>query len=222
MRARILDAALVTLTLCAVVVTGLVARREFFPPAGGMQPPAPVRVPDWRAYAREGHRMGPADAPVTIVVFSDFQCPYCGILTERLHTVMRAHPREVAVVYRHYPLAGHPYALGAARASECAAAQERFPAFHDALFAAQDSIGVAGWDRFASTAHVPDLARFRACAAQAGPIATVKRDTVAGMRLRVSGTPTLLINDTRLQGAVPADTLEAFVRRALAAPRGGA
>jgi protein-disulfide isomerase len=217
-RARVLDGALVLLTLCALATTALVVRRELFA-SRPQAPERPVRISGWREFAREGHRMGPAGAPVTVVVFSDFQCPFCGTLMSRLNAVRQAHPQDVSVVYRHYPLSSHPHALAAARASDCAAAQGRFDAYHDALFAAQDSIGTTEWDRFAQTAGVPDLPRFRACAAETGPLASVARDTVAGERLRVSGTPTLLINDLRLQGAVPQDSLDAYVRRARAAAR---
>lgn len=222
MRARILDGAVVVLTLCAVVMTALVVRREFSSPRAQPEPLRPTQVSDWRGYARDGHRMGPAEAPVTIVVFSDFQCPFCGMLMSRLRQLRDAYPREVAVVYRHYPIADHPHAAAAARASECAADQGRFSAFHDALFSAQDSIGAVGWGRFAATAGVADIKRFEACAAATSPLPALERDVAAARRLRVSGTPTLLINDLRFHGAVRQDTLEAYVRRALrnAAPPG--
>lgn len=218
MRARVLDGALIILTLCALVTTGLVVRRELLP--APTQAPRPVRVSDWRGYAREGHRMGPAEAPVTIVVFSDFQCPFCGLLMSRLREIGSTYPEQVSVVYRHFPLPNHPHAVAAARASDCAARQGGFSAYHDALFAAQDSIGRLGWDRFAIAAAIPDLARFRSCAAETGPMQTLARDTVAGRRLRVAGTPTLLINDMRFQGAIHMDTLHAYVRRALASAGG--
>lgn len=134
---------------------------------------------------------------------------------DRLNQVRTSYPREVSVVYRHFPLPNHPHAVGAARASDCAAAQGKFSAFHDALFSAQDSIGVVGWSRFATAAGITDLPRFEACAASTGRLATLERDTAAARRLRVSGTPTLLINELRFQGALPKDTLEAYVRRAL-------
>lgn len=212
MRERVLNGALVVLTLCAVTVTGLLVRREFFSAPPG-QPPV-TKVDDWREYARDGHRMGPANAPVTVVVFSDFQCRFCGVLMANLRDLRNAYPEQVAVVYRHFPLSNHEYAAAAARASECA--QGRFEAFQDALFASQDSIGAISWDRFASEAGVEDLAAFRACTTNSAPSPALARDSAAGGRLRVSGTPTLLINDQRFQGAVPPAILDEYVRRALA------
>lgn len=215
-RISLIDLAVVVLTACAVVVTGLVVRREFA--RGDAGPPRPRAVAEWRTFARDGHMMGPASAPVKVVVFSDFQCPYCAMLAQRLRTLRTEYPAQVVVLYRHFPLATHPYAIAAARASECAAAQGRFEAFHDALFAAQDSIGVVPFGRFAAMAGVRDTAAFRECTMRTGPVPALAHDTVAGRRLDVRGTPTLLINQTLLRGAQPLDTLEAYVERALRRP----
>ncbi len=202
------------LTICAVLVTGMVVRREFFAPPQAAGEGA-ARIADWRSYAREGHPAGPANAPVKIVVFSDFQCPFCGTLAARLDTLQARYPEEIAILYRHSPLQIHPSAVSAAKASECAGLQGRFKAFHDALFAAQDSIGVWSWNRFALRAEVPDTLTYQRCLAGSFAMAAVKRDMDAAGRLGVTATPTLLINHIRLQGARPLDTLEAHVERAL-------
>ena len=214
---RLLNVAVGVLTLCALVTTGLVVRRELSAPP--VPSTAPTHVAEWRDFGRHGQRMGPSGAPVTIVVFSDFQCPYCGVLMERLKELRSAHPTEVAVVYRHFPVEGHRHAAAAARASECAAAQGRFEPFHDALFAARDSIGVIPWNRFATVAGVRDLGAFQACAGSSVPVAALARDSAAARSLRVSGTPTILINGLRLVGAPPMDSLQAYVRIASAQAR---
>jgi predicted DsbA family dithiol-disulfide isomerase len=208
----------VVLVLCAVVVTGLVVRREFFrsPGAAASAAPEPVTVvDDWRGYAAEGHRWGPDAAPVSLVVFSDYQCPACRRLAEDLKAIRADFPEQVAVVIRHIPIASHPFALPAARASECAARQERFIAFHHALFAGQALIGVDPWTRFAQDARLPDLPAFDACMAETGPVAAVERDRAAGRRLEVDRTPTLLINEHRYAGAPPLSTLRERVQRAV-------
>lgn len=159
--------------------------------------------------------MGPERAPVTVVVFSDFQCPYCALLTQRLRVLRVKYPQNVAVVYRHFPLAAHQYSMAAARASECAAAQDRFEAFHDALFASQEAIGRVPWTHFALMAGVRDTTAFNRCTASDSALSVVARDSAAAKRLGVTGTPVLLINQTRLEGAQPLDTLEAYVARLL-------
>jgi protein-disulfide isomerase len=163
--------------------------------------------------------MGPETAPVTIVVFSDFQCPYCAELMARLMILRSRHPEDVAIVYRHYPLSVHPYAMAAARASECAASQGRFEEFHNALFRSQEVIGKVPWTHFALVAGVPDTAAFQKCAMSGVALHNVTEDSAAAKRLGVYGTPVLLINQTRLDGAQPLDTLEAYVARILHSTR---
>ncbi|HEX5727256.1 MAG TPA: thioredoxin domain-containing protein, partial [Longimicrobiaceae bacterium] len=205
-------------TLCAVIVTALVVRRELFPPRPAAPPPQEVaQVSGWRAYAANGHRFGPADAPVSIVVFSDFQCPACRALVTQLRVIRAEFAGQVAVVHRHSPLRIHPFAVEAARASECAAAQGRFEAYHDALFVDQPSIGLAPWSRFAANAAVPDLPAFERCVTTPGPVPALERDTLDAKALRVAGTPTVLVNGLRFTGTPPLDTLRAYVRRAVSA-----
>jgi protein-disulfide isomerase len=203
------------LVLCALTVTALVVRRDLFSPAAGeARAASPVRVSNWRDYGSGGHVAGPANAPVSVVVFSDFQCPACRMLADSLAELRRRHPAEVRVVYRHFPLPGHPFAADAARASECAAAQGRFQPFHDALFARQEEIGATSWAVFAGRAGLADVPRFEACTRENGGAAAVMRDQAMARRLGVDRTPTLLVNDLRSVGARPVAALEEIVQRA--------
>lgn len=222
MRTRNLLGALANgvLTLCAVVVTGLVIRKEFFQPADAATPPQPTRVADWQVYTQGGHRSGPEHAPVTMVVFSDFQCPACRLLATHAKALQKEFPQQLAIIHRHSPLSRHSFAVDAARASECAAEQGRFAAFHDALFVEQSSIGLAPWTRFAVNAGVPDIAAFERCTTSGHSSPTLHGDTLAARQLKVSGTPTLLINGLRFTGTPPLDTLRAFVIRAAAGDAG--
>jgi protein-disulfide isomerase len=214
----------VVLVLCAVVVTALVVRREFFPPdaaaseRGGGEPKT---IADWRGYATVGHRWGPETAPVSLVIFSDYQCPACRKLSEDLKAIRAEFP-TVAVVNRHFPLNAHPFALPAARAGECAARQGRFEAMHHALFAGQAMIGVDPWTRYAQDARIPDVPAFEACMAETGPLEAVARDTVAARALGVKATPTFLINGERYVGAPPLSKLRALVRGAVESAGGEA
>jgi protein-disulfide isomerase len=207
------------MVLCALLVTVLVVRRELFAGNGATSAADLVYVDGWREYARGGHLMGPKRAPVTLVVFSDFQCPACRVLAGSVHEVRTRHPGAVNVVYRHFPLRAHAAAIPAARASECAAAQGRFEAFHDVVFARQDSLGRLPWASLARDAGVPDLAAFDRCERDASPLPALAADTAAGARLGVTGTPTLLINGRRLVGAPATSVLDEYVREALTTAR---
>jgi predicted DsbA family dithiol-disulfide isomerase len=217
MKEHLMNAATGLLVACAVVVTVLVVRRELFSPAPG--PERYAAVTHWREFTMAGHRSGPEDARVTIVTFSDFQCKACRMMEENLRLLQARHPDRVSVVYRHLPLASHPFAVGAVRAGECAAAQQRFQAYRDALYARQDSIGVTSWAAFAQAAGVPDLERFDRCTAETGPVPALDRDTAAARRLAASVTPTVLINHLRVDGALPLPELERYVSEAERAGR---
>ena len=160
-----------------------------------------------------GPQSGPSDADVAIVEFADFTCPYCG---EFVHYVdsLRKLGRSVRVVYRHLPSLRNPHSVPAIRASECAASQGRFEGMHRALYAHADSLGTAPWSWFAEVAAVKDRERFGACMRSDAPLAVLHDDTVAARRLRVAGTPTLLIHSTRYDGLPVFDSLMAYVDRA--------
>jgi protein-disulfide isomerase len=199
---------------CALVITGAVVHREFFaPPAEASQPdltPRPVK--NWAELASAGQRMGRAGAPVTIVEFSDFQCPFCATFAATLARIRAKHAGRVAVLYRHYPIdALHPHARAAALAAECAGAQGRFEAYHDRLFAQQDSIGRKPWERFARESGVPDPDAFARCVRDARLMANVRRDAALAEANGITLTPSLIINGTLIPGAMPEAELEKWI-----------
>jgi protein-disulfide isomerase len=107
----------------------------------------------------------------------------------------------------------HPFAIQASHASECAGEQGRFWPMHDAPFAKQDSIGTTSWVSFAEMAGVGDTIAFRTCLSRPSASTALHSDTTAGNKLRIRATPTLLINEHRINGAIPLDSLRAFVLR---------
>ncbi len=159
---------------------------------------------DWRTLAVAGRRIGPADAAVTITVFSDYQCPFCAELDSELEGIRAKHPTQVALVLRHLPLTGlHPFAFDAAVASECAANQSRFAQFHAGLFHSQSMIGTRPWADFAAEAGVADSAAFRACMQDSVSASRVRRDVALAKQLRLSRTPTVLLNERFYEHLTP-------------------
>lgn len=203
-----------TLVLCAVVLVGLVARRELRsnPPVSDA-----IMIADWQDYTRQEQRLGPENAPVTIVEFSDFQCPYCAVLARRIDSMQLATPGLIAVVFRHFPLADiHASALAAAIAAECAAIQKRFGPFQLMLYEHQDSIGVLPWAEFARRARVADTVGFNRCLSEPAATSRVAEDQAAGARLGVQATPTLLINGRLVNGLPEGPALAQLIRQASA------
>jgi protein-disulfide isomerase len=203
-----------TAVLCAVVSTGLLVRREFF-----MDRPAasqgPVRLQNSQKYA-VGHHFGAPDAAVKIVEFSDFQCSFCKRFVDSTWSIVRKRfPNDVALIYRHWPLTTHKHAYAAARASECAAQQEKFAAFHDVLFQKQDSIGTKPYPEFAVEAGVPDTAAFNACNARTEKVPAIERDIAAARELQARGTPAILVNDKRFPANPTTEQLVSLIEEEL-------
>lgn len=157
------------------------------------------------------HSKGPADAPVTIIEFSDFECPACAMAFRDLHDLADKHPELVRIVFHHFPLDSecnakvpsrlHKSACQAAIASECAARAGKFWEFHDLLFGAQDKLGR---DDLVTKAVGLGIERdaFTTCLDDPAVRALVKADTDAGAKLGVQSTPTLVINGRTIEGAL--------------------
>lgn len=136
--------------------------------------------------------------------------------TRDLRILRRHHPRDVAVVYRHFPLTIiHPHARVAALAAECGAREGVVEALHDRLYDEPDSIGLKPWTRFALEAGVTDTTRFVSCMNGAEAKTALSHDSVAAARLGVVATPTLLINELKFEGSIGLKRLKASVARAL-------
>ena len=200
-RARewMLNAVTAAVTLLALTLGGMRVYERFFPAAAQVSP-TPTPVEEWRQYSLNGHRVGAVDAPVTIVEFSDYQCPYCSRAAAVVRAVGQRHANDVALVYRHMPLESHKYAMQAARASECAGTVNAFDEYHRLLFAQQDSIGSKSWDAFAKEAGVRDLGRFARCLADTTRSAAIDADLRAAELLGVDATPTFLIDSLLIRG----------------------
>jgi protein-disulfide isomerase len=145
-------------------------------------------IPLAGAYVR-----GPRDAPVTIVEFSDFECPYCVKATSLVAQVLRAYPRDVKFVYKNFPLPMHPNAGPAARAALAAGLQGKFWEMHDQLFAHSGDLSGTTMRRIAKTLGL-DLARFEADMNSPAVRDQVDLEVRQGKVVGVRGTPTFFVN----------------------------
>lgn len=207
--------ATVLLSVCTVMLTVVAVRREFFPQSAQSaknQKPLRLSDGDWTSVSAVGHRIGSPTASVTIVEFSDFECPFCARLaTGAMANIRQRYPTDVAFVYRHWPLPIHKFAYAAAHAAECAAAQGRFDQFHDNLFAKHDSLGSKPMADFAKESGVADLDRFRECVAKTGKDLAVEADANEAKRLHVPGTPTLVVDGWLLRAGASEERLDSII-----------
>jgi len=142
---------------------------------------------------------GPADALVTVVAFSDYQCPFCAAADKELEALMNAYPGDLRVVYKHMPMPHHKSALSAARMAWAAHQQGRFFALHPLLFDPNGDL--AGIPAKAETLEIDLETLFRDAASdEAG--AEIDEDFRMGARLGVTGTPTFFVNGRRWVGAL--------------------
>ncbi len=156
--------------------------------------------------AGTGPSVGPMDAPVTIIEFSDFQCPYCQRLAPTIDQVKTAYADRVRVVFRQFPLPMHKDAQKAAEASLCAAEAGRFWEMHDAMFANIRALGVAELKKTAGGLEL-DQETFDQCLDSGRYATQVAEDIREGRAAGVSGTPAIFINGRFLSGAASFDTL---------------
>lgn len=197
---------------CALVLTGVVIRRELFSQASET---AVFRVFPRPDVNLVGRVIGSEMASVPIVVFADFQCPYCADAQRTIKAILAADPDGVKILYRHLPLETiHPYAWTAALASECAGDQDAFPRYHDLLFALQDSLGELSWTDLAVRADVADTSVFDRCVSEERHAGTVERDVLLARDLGIDRTPTFVIGDEAWRGVPPASWVRKQVARA--------
>ena len=157
-----------------------------------------------------GPQRGPADARITIVEFSDFQCPFCRRLAPILKQLQEANPKDVRLVFRNLPVpALHPNAARAAQAGACADAQGKFWQMHDAMYADQNALGDAALKATALRIGL-DPQAFNACLESAQG-AQIKSDQEAGERLGLSGTPSSFVNGRYVNGTMPLFKWQALI-----------
>jgi protein-disulfide isomerase len=164
------------------------------------------------------HIRGNPSAPVTIVEYSDFQCPFCERFHSTLQQILADYPDKIRWVYRHFPLDQlHPEARPAAEASECVAEQkgnDGFWQFADSLFENQSKLGKNLYKELAKSMGL-NMAQFEDCLSSRKYKDRVEADLKEGINFGVNGTPGNFVNDELVLGAVPYQTLKTLVEKAL-------
>ena len=161
---------------------------------------------------------GPANAPITIIEFSDFECPYCRKwFQETWPLIVKAYPGKVRLYFRDFPLSAHPNAIPAAVAARCAGEQNQYWAFHDKLFSGT-TFGAAVYETYALALGL-DAAKFNSCTQANRYEDDVNADLQYGANLGIRGTPTFIINGIPLVGAQPFSAFQKLIDQELAAQK---
>lgn len=159
---------------------------------------------------------GPADAPITIVEFSDFECPFCRrFQQETYQSLLDAYPGQIRFVYRNLPLTSiHPEALPSAEAAMCAHEQDFFFPYHDKLFSS-DQLGAEVYLQYARDLGL-DMTAFQSCLDSDRNISIINSDADFAVQLGINSTPTFFINGLAVVGAQPLDAFRQVIDRELA------
>jgi protein-disulfide isomerase len=165
--------------------------------------------------AADGPAKGPKTAKVTIVEFSDFQCPYCSRGKKVMEEVVAKYGDKVRLVFRDFPLDFHDKAQKAAEAGQCANDQGKFWAMHDWMFDNQQALDIPALKGAAKTMGM-DSTAFDSCLDSGKHAALIKKNTKDGQEAGVRGTPAFFVNGVFLSGALPFEKFKTEIDRALA------
>jgi protein-disulfide isomerase len=161
--------------------------------------------------------IGPANAPVTIIEFSDYQCPYCQVWYRQVYQqLLASYPNKIRFVYRDLPLPMHPEAMPAAEAADCAGDQGAYWKYHDALFDQKYGLNRAAYEHYASDLGL-DAKAFATCLDSQRYQNEVQADANDAARIGLTGTPSFVINGRILIGALPFSDFKAVIDEELVA-----
>ncbi len=178
-----------------------------------------ISAPRVSVEAGDSPRRGPKDAPVTIVEFSDFQCPYCRRVQPTLLTLLEKYPGKISLVYKDLPLRQiHPEAQKAAEAARCAGEQGKFWEYHDKLFATP-RISKEELSKVAQDLSL-DSIKFAGCLDSGKHEPTIQADFDQAMAIGAQSTPVFYVNGIQLKGAQPVDAFSSVIDAELAAAAG--
>lgn len=164
--------------------------------------------------AAEGPARGPAGAPVKVVLFSDFQCPYCKQAKGLVEQIVAVYGDKVQVVFRDYPLPIHDQAIKASEAAHCAGEQGKFWEMHDLLFNNQDKLAVDGLKSLARQLGL-EGGKFDTCLDSGKMTEVVKGHFTAGDEAGVDATPAFFVNGFPVDGAVPFEEMKKVIDQEL-------
>jgi len=154
-------------------------------------------------------------APVTIVEFGDFQCPYCQESYSIIKQLLVKYPDAIRLIFRDWPVASlHSEAVAAAEAANCAYQQNKFWEYHDALFSHQAELSGSLYDSLAQSLGL-DIAKFDQCRNDPATLKEIQDDMSAGLSAGVQGTPTWFVNGHKVEGALPLDIWDKLITAVL-------
>jgi protein-disulfide isomerase len=186
-------------------------------PSASQQANEPLQQKRVEVSVDDDPALGPKDAPVTIIEFSDYQCPYCIRWYQQVYArLMKDYEGKIRFVYRDFPLTSiHPEAAPAALAANCAGEQNAYFPYHDALFSENYGLGQDAYIRYATDLGL-NVEAFKTCLSENRYASEVEADIRYGYSIGVISTPTFFINGIAVVGAQPYEYFQQIIKKELA------
>ncbi len=178
-----------------------------------------TEAPNFKRYdipSKGFYAIGPENAPITVVEFSDYQCPFCRRWHQEVYEpLLAAYPGKIRLVYRNLPLTSiHPDAMGAAEAAMCAGEQDAYWPYHEKLFSSE-GLGTQAYLQYARELSL-NVDKFQSCLSDHKYKATIEADSDFAVNLGISSTPTFFINGLAVVGAQPLSVFKQVIDKELA------
>lgn len=192
-----------------IVIAGMAIHQEFFEEpdmTAGLQ-----YVHGWENILPGLFLEGNEEAPITILKFYDYQCPYCKQINSELEHLFEKYPDKIKIHYVHNPLANHDYAYTVAKASECARRQQMFKPFHNVLFNYQTELSTLSLINAAEKSGINDLKKFSSCTENNMTAEIVNENLALSEELNIYAIPTIIMNGWIIEGAAPLEYLDRMI-----------
>jgi len=179
--------------------------------------PSPANLSDVLKIKKDDVILGDPNAPVTIIEYGDYQCPFCKRFFDETESQLRKDYIEtgkVKMIYRDFPLPGHPYAMPAAEAANCAKDQGKFWAYHDLIFKNQDNLATIDYLKLAEELKM-NTSEFKNCLDSKKYTQKIQNDYNLGSKIGVNGTPTFFVNGKQIIGAQPYSAFKSIIDQEL-------
>ncbi|GIK22458.1 MAG: hypothetical protein BroJett005_18720 [Ignavibacteriota bacterium] len=200
------------LVVCALIVTILFLRKEF----SSKDTELNISIIDnWKELIPEDEETNGNYSKVYLIEFFDYECPYCSVLDATLDTIKSKYSDKIKIIRYHFPLNIHPLAYRTAIAAECAGSQEVFDIYHKELMANQYKLNSINFTEIARLIGIKDIEKFQKCVNEEETADAISQNVKLVKKFNVSGTPTLIINNKMISGAINTEEIEKIINEFL-------
>ncbi|MCZ7610347.1 MAG: DsbA family protein [Ignavibacterium sp.] len=200
------------LVVCALIVTILFLRKEF----SSKDTELNISIIDnWKELIPEDEETNGNYSKVYLIEFFDYECPYCSVLDATLDTIKSKYIDKIKIIRYHFPLNIHPLAYRTAIAAECAGSQEVFDIYHKELMANQYKLNSINFTEIARLIGIKDIEKFQKCVNEEETADAISQNVKLAKKFNVSGTPTLIINNKMISGAINTEEIEKIINEFL-------